>query len=34
MKKLVYKTTFKVLWDVVLPVAAWMSGYRGRRKVD
>lgn len=33
MKTLVYKATLALLLDCVLPVAAWMSGYRPRRRL-
>jgi hypothetical protein len=31
VKAIVYRATWVLLVDCVLPVAAWMSGYRGRR---
>ncbi len=34
MKKIVYKATLSVFLDVVLPIAAWMGGYRRGRKPE
>lgn len=33
-ERIVYKATLSMLLDVVLPIAAWMGGYRRGRKPE